>query len=173
MSRYRWLSARKTMETMDYFPSLKGLEYSEMEQRLYDAIRDGQIRAMLEDEIVPKAHIAIYLALYRHACPEQEPLTLPPNLGINYDDLCAFFDRPTIDNRKRGRPTKEHSGWSEDRRHAADMHHMLAGDPKYHQAKSATDAARQLVNQGNVSGAGTDESKTKRLVREFRKHYSS
>lgn len=161
------------METMDFFPSLNGLEYAEMEQRLYDAISNGDIRTMLEDEIVPKPHIAIYLSLYQHAFPDQEPLTLPPNLGINYDDLCTFFDRPTIDNRKRGRPVQEHSGWSEDRHRAADMHHMLAGDPKYHQATSATDAARQLVRQGTVSGAGTEESKTKRLVRAFRKYYSS
>ncbi|WP_430429204.1 hypothetical protein [Parasphingorhabdus sp.] len=158
---------------MDFFPSLNGLEYSEVEKRLYDAISNGDVRTLLEDVVVPKPHIAIYLRLFQRAFPDQQPFTLPPNLGINYDDLCAFFDRPTIDNRKRGRPVKEHSGWSEDRHHAAEIHRMLAGDPKYHQATSATDAARQLVVKGKVSGAGTDESKTKRLVRAFRKYYST
>lgn len=140
---------------------------------LFDAVSRGDIKAMLNDEVVPKAHIAVYLSLYANAPPQQEPNTLPPNLALSYDDLCAVFDRPTIDNRKRGRPTKEHTGWPEDRMLAFEMHKMLAGHPSYRQASSAAEAARILVSEGRVAGAGTAESRAKRLERAFRKYYSS
>lgn len=170
MSRYRWLRASKCLETMDFLEGTKDQPYEGMQKLLFDALSRGDIRAMLNDEIVPKAHIAVYLRLYAHATPEQEPNTIPPDLALNYDDLCAVFDRPTIDNRKRGRPVKEHSGWPEDRKLAFEMHRMLASQGR---ASSAAEAARILVDEGRVPGAGTPESRAKRLVRAFRKYYSS
>lgn len=173
MSRYRWLSPSRSLETMDFFPSMKDLSYAMMQKHLFDAVSRGDIRALLNDEVVPKAHIGTYLTLYEHATPTQEANTLPPNLGLNYDDLRAVFDRPAVDNRKRGRPTQELAGWSEDRRLAHEMHRMLSGDPSDRQAKSASDAARKLVAEGRVPGAGTPENRAKRLVNKFRKYYSS
>jgi hypothetical protein len=173
MSRYRWLRPSKCLESMDYFPSCKGVDYAGMAKQLFDAVSRGDIRAMLDDELVPKAHISIYLSLYARATPEQELHTLPPDLAISYDDLCAVFDRANSDNRKPGRPRREGSGWSVDRRLAADIHKMLAGPPQGDRKLTATGAARILVNEGRVPGAGTDESRIKRLVNEFRKHYSS
>jgi hypothetical protein len=173
MSRYRWLRPLKCLETMDFFPSLEGKTYEELEERLFEAVARGDVRGMLNDEIVPKAHIAVYLSLYARASPDQDPNTLPPDLALNYDDLHAVFDRPLIDNRKRGRPAKERSGWSEDRELAYEMHKMLSGHPDLRRATSAAEAARILVNAGRVSGAGTPESRVKRLERAFRKYYSS
>ncbi len=158
---------------MDFFPSVKEQAYEALQKLLFDAVSRGDVRGMLNDEIVPKAHIAVYLSLYAQATTEQEPNTLPPDLSLNYDDLCAVFDRPVIDNRKRGRPVKEHSGWPQDRKLALEMHRMLAGHPDYPQANSAAEAARMLVSNGKVSGAGTPESRAKRLERAFRKYYSS
>ena len=158
---------------MDFFPAIKGQNYEAMQKQLFDAVSRGDVRGMLNDEIVPKAHISAYLSLYTRASVEQEPNTLPPDLALNYDDLCAVFDRPTIDNRKRGRPVKEHSGWPEDRKLALKMHKMLAGHPDFQTAKSAAEAARILVREGKVLGAGTPESRAKRLERAFRKYYSS
>src|SRR5829696_195710 len=141
MSRYRWLPPSKCIETMEYFPALKGATYEEMQKRLFDAVSRGDVRGMLREEIVPKAHLAVYLRLYARATTDQESHTLPPNLALNYDDLTQVFDRPTIDNRKRGRPAKEHSGWSEDRRLAAEMHRMMAAGPGVQQgATSASEA---------------------------------
>lgn len=173
MSRYRWLRPSKCLEAMDAFPSLSDRSYEENQKLLFDAVARGDIRGMLNDEIVPKAHIGVYLGLYARATPEQEPNTIAPDLALNYDDLCAVFDRPVVDSRKRGRPRKEHSGWPEDRKLAFEMHKMLAGHPDHRQATSATAAARLLVDQGRVSGAGTAESRVTRLVRAFRKYYSS
>ncbi|MEP2735355.1 MAG: hypothetical protein ABJP34_03575 [Erythrobacter sp.] len=173
MSRYRWLPPSKCLETMDYFPAIKGKSYQALQKLLFDAVASGAVRGMLNEEVVPKAHIGVYLGLYSLNMPEQEESTLPPNLALNYDDLCAVFDRPVIDNRKRGRPVKEHSGWPEDRKLALEMHKMLAGPPDQRQAHSAAEAARVLVNEGRVSGAGTPESRAKRLERAFRKYYSS
>lgn len=158
---------------MDHFPAIKEQPYEAMQKLLIDAVSRGDVRGMLNDEVVPKAHIGIYLALYAKATPEQEPNTLPPNLALNYDDLCAVFDRPVIDSRKRGRPVREHSGWPEDRKLAFEMHKMLAGDPSKRRAKSAAEAARILVDGGRVAGAGTPENRAKRLTRAFRKYYSS
>lgn len=158
---------------MDYFDAIKGKSYSEMQKLLFDAVSSGDVRGMLNDEIVPKLHIAIYLNLYARAAPEQAPNILPPDLSLNYDDVCAVFDRPAIDNRKRGRPVKEHSGWPEDRKLAFEMHKMLAGHPDQRRANSAAEAARILVDAGKVSGAGTGDSRAKRLERAFRKYYSS
>lgn len=173
MSRYRWLRPSKCVVSMDSFPALKGESYEARQKLLFDAVARGDIRGSLNDETVPKAHIGAYLSLYARATPDQEPHTLPPDLALNYDDLCAVFDRPVIDSRRRGRPVKEHSGWSEDRKLAFEMHKMLAGHPDHRQAKSAAEAARMLIEQGRVSGAGTAESRAKRLERAFRKYYSS
>jgi hypothetical protein len=173
MSRYRWLRPLKCRETMEFFPSTKDLKIPELEKLLFEAVSRGDIRGMFKDEIVPKVHIGVYLSLYAQAYPDQEPHTLPPDLALNYDDLCAVFDRPVIDGRTRGRPKKEHSGWSEDRHLAAEMHGMLAGRPGLPRAKSAAEAARILVEAGRVSGSGTEESLRKRLERTFRKYYSS
>lgn len=173
MSRYRWLRPSKCLETMDHFPTIKGQPYEGMRKLLFDAVSRGDIKGMLNDEVVPSAHIGVYLSLYGRATHRQEPNSLPPDLALNYDDLCAVFDRPVIDNRKRGRPGKEHSGWSEDRALAFEMHKMIAGNPSMRRAKSAAEAARILVSEGRVSGAGTAESRAKRLERAFRKYYSS
>src|SRR5829696_7889171 len=158
MSRYRWLPPSKCLETMEHFSSLKGATYEEMHKRLFDAVSRGDVRGMLKNEIVPKAHIAVYLGLHAGATTHHEPHTLPPDLALSYDDLTQVFDRPTIDNRKRGRPAKEHLAWSEDRRLADEMHRMMAGGPRVQQgATSASEAARMLVEAGRVSGAGTPE----------------
>jgi len=158
---------------MDYFPAIKGKAYEHMQKLLFDAVSRGDIRAMLNSEIVPKAHIETYLRLYAYGAPPLEENQLPPDLSLSYDDLCEVFDRPVIDNRRRGRPVKEHSGWPDDRILASEMHKMLAGFPHVAGAKSAAEAARMLVSAGKVSGAGTPESKAKRLERVFRKHYTS
>jgi|JI6StandDraft_1071083.scaffolds.fasta_scaffold331627_2 hypothetical protein len=173
MSRYRWLRPSKCLETMDHFPAIKDQPYEAMQKLLFDAVSRGDVKGMLNDEVVPKAHIAAYLSLYARATLEQELNTLPPDLALNYDDLCAVFDRPVIDSRKRGRPVREHSGWPEDRKLALEMHKMLAGSPSTRKAKSASEAARFLVAEGRVSGAGTPENRAKRLERAFRKYYSS
>lgn len=173
MSRYRWLRPSKCVETMENFPAIKGKPYEAMQKLLFDAVSRGDVKGRLNDVIVPKAHIGIYLSLYTRAATEQNPYTLPPDLALNYDHLRAVFDRPAIDNRKRGRPIKEHSGWSEDRKLAAEMHKMLAGPAHSGQPKSAAEAARILVDDGRVSGHGTPESLVKRLVRTFREYYSS
>ena len=173
MSRYRWLRPKQCLEEMGFFPSIKGKSYEAMQKLLFNAVARGDVKGMLNDEVVPKVHIAVYLRLYARAMPEQESDTLPPDLALNYDDLCAVFDRPVIDNRKRGRPVKEHSGWSDDRQLVFEMHKMLAHHPDVEQANSAAEAARILVGEGKVSGAGTPESRAKRLERAFRKYYSS
>jgi hypothetical protein len=173
MSRYRWLRPSKCLETMEFFPALKDQAYEARQKLLFDAVARGDVRVMINDELVPKAHIGIYLSLYARATPQQEPFTIPPDTDISYDDLCAVFDRPSIDNRKRGRPVKAHSGWSEDRRLAFEMHMILAGRPEFSRAKSAAEAARMLVSEGKASGVGTPESIAKRLERAFRRYYAS
>jgi hypothetical protein len=173
MSRFRWLRPMKCIETMEFFPSLIGMEHQELERQLRDAVARGDVKAMLNDVVVPKAHIAIYLSLIARAGPKDGAHALPPDLSLNYDDLRAVFDRPVIDARKRGRPTRESNGWSQDRKLTFEMHRMLAGAPGVPHASSAAQAARMLVEAGKVPGAGTSESRAKRLVRKFREHHSS
>ena len=173
MSRYRWLRPSKCLETMEHFPAINGQTCEAMQKLLFDAVSRGDVKGSLNNTVVPKAHIGIYLSLYARAATEQNPYALGPDLALNYDDLRAVFDRPVVDNRKRGRPVKEYSGWSEDRKLAAEMHKMLAGYPHTRQAKSAAEAARILVDNGRVPGPGAPESRAKRLERTFRKYYSS
>lgn len=171
MSRYRWLRPSKCIETMEYFPSLAGAPIERLQRLLFDAVARGDVESKLNDVEVPREHIAVYLSLYARAKPEQEPYTLPPDLALNYDHLCAVFDRPSVDNRKRGRPAQE--GFREDQRLAFEMHKMIAGPPATRRANSAAEAARILVEEGKVPGAGTPQSRAKRLERVFRKLYSS
>ena len=172
MSRYRWLPPSKCLETMDHFPTIKGQSYEAMQKLLHNAVYRGDVKAKLNDVVIPKAHIAVYLNLYARVAIEQEPSTLPPDLALNYDDLCAVFDRPNYDDRKRGRPKQEQQGWTEDQKLAFEMHKMLAS-AEPNRPKNATQAARLLVEAGRVSGAGAPDNLVKRLVREFRKRYSS
>lgn len=169
MSRYRWLKPSKCIEEMEGFSALKGTEYQALQDLLFDAVSRGDVRVLLNDVVVPKAHIGIYLSLFLRSSPEPQLREIPTDLTLSYDDLCAVYDRPMIDNRKRGRPAKEHTVWSEDRQAAYKMHLMLSKG----EANSAAEAARKIVAMGLVSGGGMPESKAKRLVRAFRKYYSS
>jgi len=171
MSRYRWLTPHKSVEALESFPAFDDADYSTRQQALHHAVSRGDVRTILNDELVPKAHISIYLALYARMSVDQDAHVLPPDLSVNYDDVCAVFDRPNIDDRKVGRPARERAGLSADRWLAAEMHKMMAGSDPI--ASSAAQAAMLLVNAGRVKGAGTPESMAKRLATEFRKHYSS
>jgi hypothetical protein len=173
MSSYRWLRPLRASESMTSLPALDGRNVDDCDELLWEAVKRGDVRVLMNDVVVPKAHIAYFLILYQKACPEQPPFTLPPDIGISYDDILKVFDRTRPDNRKRGRPIKENSGWSEDRRHASEMHKMLSGNPDARQAQSAAHAARLLVDEGKVTGAATPENKAKRLERAFRKYYTS
>jgi len=153
---------------MSHLPSLEDKPLEELDRILHGAVEKGDVRVLLNDLTVPKEHIAIYLRLHALAFPES-PKVLPPDVELSYDDLMAVFDRPTIDNRKRGRPRKEDR--ATDRRLTFEMHKMLASHPQ--RASSAAEAARILVKSGQVPGAGTSESRAKRLVRAFRRYYSS
>ena len=172
MSSYRWLRPLRASESMNSLPSLTGKNVDECDELLWEAINRGDVRVLMNDEIVHKAHIGIFLLLYRGGSPDQPPYTLPPDIGISYDDILAVFDRERPDNRKRGRPVKEHSGWTEDQKLAFEMHKMLAINNPV-RPPSPTAAARILVETGRVIGGGTVDSKIKRLMREFRKRYTS
>ena len=171
MSQYRWLRPLKCLETMEYFPAILETDFANRSRKLFEAVARGDIRAKLNDVTIPPAHIEVYLSLYARATPDQELHTLPPDLAINYDDLCTVFDRPNVDDRKRGRPRKDGSSHLRERRLAAEMHRMLINPSP--QATSAADAARQLVKTGRFPGSGTDENRAKRLERIFREYYSS
>ena len=41
MSRYRWLSARKSIETMELLSTLAGRRYEELQQLLFQAVERG------------------------------------------------------------------------------------------------------------------------------------
>lgn len=172
MSSYRWLRPLRASESIGSLPSFKKCDVEECDKLLWEAINRGDVRVLMNDEIVHKAHIGTFLLLYRRASPDQPPYTLPPDIGISYDDILAVFDRERPDNRRPGRPVKEHSGWTEDQKLAFEMHNMLAvNNPE--KPSSPTAAARILVEAGRVTGAGTVDSKIKRLMREFRKRYTS
>jgi hypothetical protein len=173
VSRYRWLEVRKCLERLECLPALKGKEYEELEALLHDAVKRGAIAVLLNDVEIPKEHIAVYLSLFARAYPEQPSYKLPYDAVLSLDHLYAVFDRPSIDSPTRGRPRKDESGWSEDHKLAAEMHRMIAGHPRFPRARTATEAARILLNAGRILGAGTPESKIKRLVRVFRKYYTS
>jgi hypothetical protein len=172
MSSYRWLRPLRASESIGSLPNFKNCDVDKCDELLWEAVKKGDIRVLMNDEIVPKAHIGTFLVLYRRACPDQPPYTLPPDIGISYDDILAVFDRERPDNRKRGRPVTEHSGWTDDQKLAFEMHQMLAvNNPE--RPSSPTAAARILVEAGRVTGGGTVDSKIKRLMREFRKRYTS
>lgn len=172
MSSYRWLRPLRASENIGSLPNFKKCDVAKCDELLWEAVNRGDVRVLMNNEIVRKAHIGTFLLLYRRACPDQPPYTLPPDIGISHDDILSVFHRERPDNRRRGRPVKEHSGWTEDQKLASEIHGMLAvNNPN--RPQSPTAAARKLVLDGRVQGAGTDDSKIKRLMREFRKRYTS
>ncbi len=159
---------------MECFPSLAGKSLPELHELLFSAVRRGDVRVIFNNVVVPREHIAAWVDNYSARWPEQGSHTLPPDFGLSSDDLSQVFDRPNHDNRKRGRPKKENSGWSMERKLAHEMHQMLAGGISgVTRPKSAAEAARILIEAGRLPGAGTDESRAKRLTNIFRKYYSS
>ncbi len=172
MSSYRWLRPLRASESIGSLPNFKNCDADKCDELLWNAVAQGDVRAQINGVTIHKAHIRYFLLLYRTAFPEQPPFTISPDVGISYDDILAVFDRERPDNRKRGRPVRENTGWTEDQKLAFEMHKMLAfNNPD--RPSSPTAAARILVEAGRVKGAGTVESKTKRLMREFRKRYTS
>ena len=66
---------------MDFLSALNGQTYEEMERRLYEAVARGDIRSMLNDEVVPRAHIGAYRGLVARASVDKKPNSLPSDLG--------------------------------------------------------------------------------------------
>lgn len=173
MSRYRWLTPHKSVEALESFPAFDDADYSTRQQALHRAVSRGDVRTILNDELVPKAHILIYLALYARASVDQDAHVLPPDLSVNYDDLCAVFDRRNIDDRKVGRPSRSSAKSLADRLLAAEMHKMIARPNPI--AANATQAAKLLIQSGRSPANSMIEmdSHVKRLVRQYQKHFSS
>ena len=46
MSRYRWLRPLKCIKSMEFFPTLSGKPYEELEQLLFQAVERGDVRAI-------------------------------------------------------------------------------------------------------------------------------
>ena len=173
MSQRRWDRPHKIVETLELFPAFKDTDYCGRQQAVHDAVARGTIQTMLNDELVPKAHIAIYLNLYARANSDQDAHVLPPDLLISYGDICAVFDRPNIDNRKVGRPSRSSAKSLADRLLAAEMHKMIARPNPI--AANPTQAAKLLIQSGRSPANSMIEmdSHVKRLVRQYQKHFSS
>lgn len=167
---YRWLPPSKCLEAMEVFPRLRGQTRKSLQELLFQAVSRGDIRGMLYEVVVPKAHIGVYLTMYLH-CTNQSSNIVPSDLALSYDDLCRLFDRPPIGNQERRRTFEEHSGSPKERTLASERRRIMPDDASVRPIIAAQ-AARTLLSARSVPSAGNFENWAKRALRRFLEYFS-
>jgi hypothetical protein len=151
---------------MDSFPSLRERTSEELHELLFQAVSRGKIRAMLNEAVVPKAHINVILTFYIH-CAELARNSLPADLALSYGDLCTVFEPQFVETRELGGLLEDQRGSPAELTSEYEMPPKVPEDSPSPDRNSAAQAARILLAARTNFEAGTAEGAGKRLVRAF------
>lgn len=160
MSSFVWATPRKAYE---YY--LERVNRTPAD--LWRAVHDGHIRVSIMDVEFSGDQIRALLNLmHKDVAENDRKFELPIWMAVHMDDveraLCAA-DLPAA---RRGRPAKTRDQTNRDYRLALEVLKLL-GTQK---ATSVADAARILIEEGNVDGA-SHEAKMKTVQRAYSKYF--
>jgi hypothetical protein len=164
MSRLLWLSAPECLESIVKLSGLKGATSERLHELLFEAVCRGEIRAMLNEVVVPKEHIKVLLTLYVY-CANQSSNKLPTDLALSFDDICAVFDIKVVDDEKPQLPVRP-----EDRTPSGNAHRRPPEDPSVPPI-SAAEAASIILSASSASTGGAFQDLSGRLVRALLRYF--
>lgn len=171
MKHNRWLTPAECLEIIELFPTRTGRPLESFNEQLFQAVARGDIRGMLRDVIVPKAHIQVYLTLYLH-CANLRSNELPSDLTLSYEDVCAVFDPELFHNEERQGAVEQLNSRIGDRVARHESKSALAEEPSV-EPISAAEAAGILLGASSISSGTTFAGRARRMVQAFLKHFDS
>lgn len=160
MSSYVWATPRKAFE---YY--LEAAERTPAD--LWQAVHDGHIRVSIMDVEFSGDQIRALLKLLHWNVPEGEcEFELPIWMAVHMDDVQRTLCGADLPEKRRGRPTKTRDQSNRDYRLAVEVSKLLGSG----NANSVADAARILIEAGQVDGASY-EAKLKKVQRAYAEHF--
>jgi hypothetical protein len=172
---YRWVGPRKACEAAGW--TLKNLDGSDLYAWLRERLVSGKIRAKFDDIEITPLIARLLLEGYDLKFPDNGGI-VPPDLYICLPDVRREQELPLMphESKKRGRPKGAGSLKYADWPLTLEMNKMISTfgresgkstEEPWPTFASPQQAATYLVDNGKVSGAGSRESKIKRLVRRY------
>lgn len=160
MSSNVWATPRKAFE---YY--LEAAERTPAD--LWQAVHDGHIRVSIMDVEFSGDQIRALLKLVHWNVPEGEcEFELPIWMAVHMDDVERTLCGADLPEKRRGRPSKTRDQSNRDYRLAVEVSKLLGTAS----ANSVADAARILIEAGQVDGASY-EAKLKKVQRAYAEHF--
>lgn len=160
MSSYVWATPRKAFE---YYLERAGRTPAD----LWHAVHDGHIRVSIMDAEFTGDQIRALLKLIHWNVPDGErEFELPIWMAVHMDDVERTLCGASLPEKRRGRPGKTRDQINRDYRLAVEVSKLL-GTAK---ANSVADAARMLIEAGQVDGASYD-AKLKKVQRAYAEYF--
>ena len=160
MSSYVWATPRKAFE---YYLDEAGRAPAD----LWHAVHDGHIRVSIMDVEFSGDQIRALLKLLHWDVPEAErTFELPIWMAVHMDDVERALCDAKLPEKRRGRPTKTRYQSNRDYRLAVEVSKLM-GTGK---VNSVAEAARVLIEAGNVDGASYD-AKLKKVQRAYAEYF--
>lgn len=160
MTTYVWATPRKAFE---YY--LEAVERTPAD--LWQAVHDGHIRVSIMDVEFSGDQVRALLKLLHWDVPEGDrKFELPIWMAVHMDDVERTLCGANLPNKRRGRPNKTRDQAGRDYRLAVEVSKLLGAMT----ANSVSDAARILIDAGQVDGASYD-AKLKKIQRAYAEHF--
>ncbi len=160
MSSYVWATPRKAFE---YYLDTAGRTPAD----LWQAVYDGHVRVSIMDVEFGGDQVRALLKLLHWNVPEGEQIfELPIWMAVHMDDVQRSLCGDDLPERRRGRPLKTRDQSNRDYRLAVKVSKLMRAG----QAGSVAEAARILVDAGDVDGASY-EAKLKKVQRAYAEYF--
>lgn len=162
MSSYVWATPRKAFE---YY--LEAAERTPSD--LWHAVNRGHIRVSIMDVEFSGDQIRALLKLVHSNVPEAErEFELPIWMAVHMNDVERSLCGANLPEKRRGRPAKTRDQSNRDYRLAVEVSKLMTTG----KASSVNEAARLLIDAGDVHGASFDAKlkKVQRAYSEFFRH---
>lgn len=160
MSSYVWATPRKAFE---YY--LEAAAHTP--EDLWQAVQAGHIRVSVMDVEFSGDQVRALLKLIHWNVPESERVfELPIWMAVHMDDVERVLCGSNLPEKRRGRPSKTRDQSDRNYRLAVDVSKLL----RTARATSVADAARMLIDSGQVDGASYD-AKLKKVQRAYSEYF--
>lgn len=160
MSSYAWATPTKAFE---YYLDRAGRTPAD----LWHAVNDGHIRVSIMDVEFTGDQVRALLKLVHWNVPEEKrEFELPIWMAVHVDDVERALCGEKLPEKRRGRPKKSRVQTNRDYRLAVEVSTLMGNGA----ASSVAEAARILINFGNVEGASY-EAKLKKVQRAYADYF--
>jgi hypothetical protein len=160
MATYIWASPRKAFE---YYLQSAGRSPAD----LWHAVSNGHIRVSIMDVEFSGLQVRALLKLMHFEIAEENRhFELPIWMSVHMDDVERVLCGEDLPDQRRGRPEKNRDESNREYRLAVEVSKLMTDG----QASSVAEAARLLIQAGQVKGASF-EAKLKKVQRAYARHF--